>query len=177
MKVGTKGGPGHLIRRATSTVFRRRTPPEDLEWAAGLLSDAEQRLFDRMTPADRAHSVRVARRVEASGSALEDADVAVVAALLHDVGKGEMRLGVYGRVIATLCDVFADEQLAQAWGQKDGITGRIGLYLQYPELGADSLRLAGSSPLVVAWSAEHHDDEESWTVPIEFGRCLQAADY
>ena len=177
MKAGTKGGPGHLIRRAISTVFQRTTPADEHAWATSQLSDAERRLFDRMTPADRAHSVRVARRVEASADGIDGADVAVVAALLHDVGKGEVRLGLYGRIVATLCDVFADEQLAQAWAQKDGITGRIGLYLQYPKLGADSLRLAGSAPLVVAWSAEHHDPEESWTVPIEFGRCLQAADY
>ncbi len=177
MKLGTKGGPGHLVRRAASTLFRRRTPSDDLAWASSLLSDAEQRLFDRMSPADRAHSVRVARRVEATSGDLDDAATAVVAALLHDVGKGEVRLGLYGRVVATLCDAFADDQVAQAWAQRDGITGRIGLYLQYPELGADSLRLAGSSRLVVAWSAEHHQPEEFWTVPIAFGRCLQAADY
>lgn len=177
MRVGTKGGPGHLVRRVASTLFRRSTPPTDDAWATSQLSDAERRLFDRMTPADRAHSVRVARRVEGSAGDIEGADVAVVAALLHDVGKGEVRLGLYGRVVATVCDVFADEQLAQAWAQKDGITGRIGLYLQYPKLGADSLRLAGSARLVAAWSAEHHESEEAWTVPIEFGRRLQAADY
>jgi hypothetical protein len=130
-----------------------------------------------MTPTDQAHSVRVARRVEGSVGNEDGADVAVVAALLHDVGKGEARLGLYGRVVATLCDPFSDDELAQAWAQRSGITRRIGLYLQYPQLGAESLRLAGSSPLVAAWSAEHHEPEESWTVPVEFGRLLQAADY
>lgn len=177
MKVGTKGGPGHLVRRAASTVFRRRTVPRDDAWARSQLSEAEQRLFDRMTPADRAHSIRVARRVEEAVGDEPGADVAVVAALLHDVGKAEARLGVYGRVVATLCDPFADEALARAWSERSGITRRIGLYLRYGELGAESLRLAGSSPLVVAWSAEHHEPEESWTVPVELGRLLQAADY
>jgi hypothetical protein len=177
VKVGSKGGPGHLVRRATSTLFRRRTSPDDAAWATSQLSEAERRLFDRMTPADQAHSVRVARRVDAAVGDEDGADVAVIAALLHDVGKGEARLGIYGRVVATLCDPFADDQLAQAWSQRSGITRRIGLYLRYPKLGAESLQLAGSSPLVVAWSAEHHEPEESWTVPVEFGRLLQAADY
>ena len=177
MKVGSKGGPGHLVRRVASTLFRRRTPPEDATWAGEQLSDAERRLFDRMTPADQAHSVRVARRVQASVGDENGADVAVVAALLHDVGKGEAGLGFYGRVVATLCDPFADDQLAQAWSQRSGITRRIGLYLRYPALGAESLQLAGSSELVVAWSAEPHEPEEAWTVPVDFGRLLQAADY
>ena len=177
MKAGTKGGPGHLVRRAASTLFRRRTPPDDAAWANDQLSDAERRLFDRMTEADRAHSVRVARRVEASVGDQDGADVAVVAALLHDVGKGEAGLGFYGRIVATLCDPFADDQLAEAWSQRSGITRRIGLYLRYPALGAESLQLAGSSALVVAWSAEHHEPEEAWTVPVELGRLLQAADY
>jgi hypothetical protein len=177
VKVGSKGDPGHLVRRVVSTLFRRRTPPDDAAWARDQLSDAERRLFDRMTPVDQAHSVRVARRVEVSAGDQDGAEVVVVAALLHDVGKGEARLGIYGRVVATLCDVFADDQLAQAWSQRSGITRRIGLYLRYPKLGAESLQLAGSSPLVVAWSAEHHEPEETWTVPLDFGRLLQAADY
>ncbi len=185
MNVGKRGGLAHLVRRSFSVLFRRRTPPEDAVWARGWLSETEQHLFDRLPSSDRAHSVRVARRVEVGlrdGVPGPDPEVVprstvLAAALLHDVGKGEARLGIYGRVVATLCGLFADEALARAWASRSGITRRIGLYLQYTELGAESLELVGSDPLVVAWSREHHDPPEEWTVPPAMGEVLAAADY
>jgi hypothetical protein len=29
---------------------------------------------------------------------------------------------------------------------------------------------------VIAWAAQHHEPEEAWTVPLEVGRVLAAAD-
>ena len=66
--------------------------------------------------------------------------------------------------------------MAASWADTRGFTRRVGLYLQYPELGADVLRMAGSDERVVAWAAEHHHPEEDWTVPVEAGRLLQLAD-
>ena len=66
--------------------------------------------------------------------------------------------------------------MAGAWSQRRGMTRRVGLYLQYPELGSELLAVAGSDPRVVAWAAQHHEPESSWTVPIDLGRLLAAAD-
>ena len=44
-------------------------------------------------------------------------------------------------------------------------------------LGADLLKVAGSHPWVVAWSAEHHEPPEEWTVPQPVGELLSAADH
>ena len=38
------------------------------------------------------------------------------------------------------------------------------------------LAMAGSDERVVAWAAEHHEPEERWTVPVDAGRLLVAAD-
>jgi hypothetical protein len=46
----------------------------------------------------------------------------------------------------------------------------------HPELGADLLGLAGSAPLTVAWTAEHHLPPDQWTVPAAVGDALKAAD-
>ena len=63
-----------------------------------------------------------------------------------------------------------------AWSETQGFTRRVGLYLEHPRLGADLLGLAGSAPLTVAWTAEHHLPAEDWTVPQAIGAALKAAD-
>ncbi|MEZ5137872.1 MAG: hypothetical protein R2711_03595 [Acidimicrobiales bacterium] len=52
----------------------------------------------------------------------------------------------------------------------------VGLYVEHPRLGADLLGIAGSAPLTVAWTAEHHLPPEDWTVPRPIAEALKAAD-
>ena len=92
------------------------------------------------------------------------------------MGKSVAGLGTYGRVMATLSEAVGGRSMARVWADRRGMTRRIGLYLQYPTLGAELLAVAGSDDRVVAWAAEHHEPEERWTVPVEAGRLLSAAD-
>jgi hypothetical protein len=91
------------------------------------------------------------------------------------MGKTACGLGTLGRVVATLAGLVARDR-AQAWSSGRGIKRRIALYLSHPELGAGQLAEAGSDPLTVAWAGEHHLSEDAWSVPIEVGRALRAAD-
>jgi len=100
----------------------------------------------------------------------------VAAALLHDAGKVVSRLGTFGRVVATLAAACAGRERAASWSEGSGFPRRLGLYLRHPELGADLLDEAGSSPLTVAWAREHHLPEDRWTVPVAVGRALKTAD-
>ena len=128
-----------------------------------------------MSNPDRRHAVRVARRVEAELG--PDAPTEVfAAALLHDVGKVDARLRTYGRVVATLTIALAGRKTVASWTETRGIWRRIGLYAEYPKLGAEMLTLAGSDPLTVAWAREHHERPDDWTVPPELGHVLAAAD-
>lgn len=160
----------------------RPGPPAraDLDWALAQLSEREQRLFRLMSNPDQRHALRVARRVDAAYDELDDPevprDVALAAALLHDVGKSEAGLGTYGRVIATLSGAMGGLEMAELWQTKSGFTRKVGLYLRYGIIGAETLELAGSDPRVIAWSIEHHLPPDAWTVPEEFGRVLTAAD-
>jgi hypothetical protein len=153
-------------------------PPAELEWAKGYLSSSEQALLLRMSGPDRRHAVDVARRVEPELSSVpvERQQAVMAAALLHDVGKTEANLGTYGRAIATASGVVGGLDLAAHWQEKSGFTRKVGLYLQYGTIGADMLRLAGSDEWVVAWSEQHHLGEDAWTIPVEVGRLLVAAD-
>jgi hypothetical protein len=127
------------------------------------------------TRADRRHAAGVARRVEQSLGPAAGPPV-LAAALLHDVGKIEARLGVYGRVVATVCAVFADPATAAAWQRRRGFTRRVGLYLRHPDIGGDLLALAEADPLTEAWARQHHLPSDRWSVPNQIAEALKAAD-
>ncbi len=156
------------MRRFFSSLLPLGPSTADDAWARDHLTGAEQDLWGRMARIDRRHSARVARRVEADLG--EEATTPVVAAaLLHDVGKTVAHLGPYGRVIATVSGGVAGETTARRWVETRGFTRRVGQYVLYPELGVDLLRMAGSDPLVIAWSREHHLPEDEWSVPVDGG--------
>ena len=174
--------PLHWAGRFFSSIRPGGPPAADLAWADGLLSDRERSLFLRMSSADRRHAIDVARRVDATlgdealGHEVARRDEVLVAALLHDIGKTAAGLSTYGRVVATLCRYAGGAAVAELWQDTRGFTRRVGLYIRYPILGAEMLQVADSAPWVVAWSREHHLDEEEWTVPPAIGRVLVAAD-
>ena len=104
--------------------------------------------------------------------------------LIQEVQDGE-RLGLDWVFIserfnikeaATLSGAVGGRDFAEHWQDTAGFTRKVGLYLRYPALGAEMLEVAGSHPWVVAWAAEHHEPEEEWSVPVEIGRVLAAAD-
>lgn len=164
----------HLAKRFAVSLLPFGPRRADAAWAEGLLGGGELGLWRRMSRQDRRHAVGVARRVAA---ALDDPEEAVLAAaLLHDVGKLDSRLGTFGRVIATLSAAVAGRDMAAVWTRRRGFTRRVGLYLQHAQLGGDLLAVAGAAPLVQAWAREHHGPEASWTVPVDVGRALKAAD-
>ncbi len=150
----------------------------DLMWAASVLEPAERPLFSALADADRAHSVRVARLVEARvvGTGDEPDPWMVRAALLHDVGKAQAPLGRTGRAVATVAAWLGGGRLLRRFRDHPGTVGRVARYCGYPDLGAELLRGAGSDPRVVAWAAEHHRSESTWSVPVDDGRVLAACD-
>jgi len=167
--------PAHRAKRFFASLVSSAPAPEDERWAQGWLSVDEQKLFGRMRPGDRRHAVAVARAVEAHTDGTPERWV-MAAALLHDVGKTVPDLGTYGRVVATLSGWVGGADMAEHWADTTGFTRKVGLYLMYPRLGADLLTVAASDERVVAWAREHHMAEEDWTIPVDAGRLLAAAD-
>ncbi len=139
------------------------------------MSEREVELWRRMWGPDRRHAVEVAREVERS-LGHEATTPALAAALLHDVGKIESGLRTYGRVVATLSAAVAGKEAARVWVRGRGFTRRVGLYILHPKLGGDHLGMAESDPLVEAWARQHHLPEEEWSIDVELGRVLRAAD-
>jgi hypothetical protein len=172
--------PVHWTGRAARSI--RPGPPSaaKAEWAAEHLTERERDLFARMSNPDRRHAIGVAMEVSRRLDELDLDDdrrrAVVAAALLHDVGKSAAGLRTYGRVVATLSGAVGGKVWAEHWQDTAGFTRKVGLYLRYPDLGAEQLMVAGSDPWVVAWAREHHRPEEEWTLPLEVGRVLVAAD-
>jgi hypothetical protein len=166
---------GHLVRRFFGSLVPLGPRRGDDAWVRSILSAGEQKLCDRMSSADRRHAAAVGRRVErALGH--EATPPVLAAALLHDVGKVDAGLGTYGRVVATLAARVAGRDTAHAWTRARGFTRRVGLYVRHPDIGADMLTLAGSDPLTVAWTREHHLPPEEWTVAPRLAGALKHAD-
>jgi hypothetical protein len=166
---------GHLARRFFGSLWPAGPRRVDEDWVASVLSEPEHKLWRRMSRADRRHAVGVARRVEGALGADANAPM-LAAALLHDVGKVSAGLGTYGRVVATIAGAAAGRTMAEAWTEGRGFTRRVGLYLRHPEVGADMLALAGSDPLTVTWTREHHLPADKWTLPRRLADALKAAD-
>jgi putative nucleotidyltransferase with HDIG domain len=167
--------PGHRARRFFGMLWPLGPSRADDAWARAQLLDGEVRLWRRMGRADRRHGVAVARRTAAALGPAADRAV-LAAALLHDVGKADSRLGPVGRALATVVGLGGGRERALALSRRRGLARRVGLYLRHGEIGADMLALAGADPLTVAWAREHHQPPASWSVPPAVGAALAAAD-
>ncbi|CAN5831606.1 HD domain-containing protein [soil metagenome] len=168
-------GAVHLAKRFVGSLVPVGPRSSDREWAEARLLDGERDVWRRMSRVDRRHACGVARRVE-KALGPEVSRPVLAAALLHDCGKVVSGLGTYGRVVATLSASVAGHEQAAAWSETRGFTRRVGLYVEHPRLGADLLGLAGSAPITIAWAGEHHLPPERWTVPVDVGAALKAAD-
>jgi hypothetical protein len=153
----------HLARRFFGALWPGKPDAADVAWVATVLNEQELAIWRRMPNHDRRHSIRVARDVEAQLANTKYGGDGrwAEAALLHDVGKLDSSLGVFGRVLATLAGSAAGHDMAEPWSQKRGVTRRFGLYLQHPELGASRIRMCNGSREAALW-AEAHQDPDRW---------------
>jgi hypothetical protein len=167
----------HLARRFAGSLWPFGPPADGRAWAARSLLPGELALWQRMSPADRRHSLAVARRVDQSWPhAGATPQPVIAAAMLHDVGKIEAGLGTFRRVFATIAGAATGGRRASAWAAERGPMRRVGLYLRHAPIGADLLAGAGSDALAVTWAREHHLPASGWTIDAEMARVLKDAD-
>ena len=170
----------HLSGRFVRALWPGRPRAADVAWVADVLPPAAYSQWKLQPSHDCRHTIRVAREVETrlAGTPYADDPRWLAAALLHDIGKLDARLGVYGRVVATVSGAATDSSLAEAWSAKRGFTQRVGLYLRHPELGADRIRLAGGPEEAAQWAASHHDPGtwDALAIPRPVVDALAAAD-
>lgn len=158
----------HLVRgfaRALHPLPPRRL---DVAWVASVLRPGELEIWITQQRVDRRESIGVARRTQRLLAVTPHAgdDVWTAAALLHDVGKQDSRLGPVGRSLATLAAAIGGADVVAGWAGSRGLKRRIGLYVRHPEIGADRVRIAGGREEAAVWAAAHHRPETWEQIPI-----------
>lgn len=141
--------------------FRTAVTPEEARVIADLLSPAELQLFLAMRPRDRRHAVETMRNAAALAAdhGATPSEELLVAALLHDVGKGQLR--VEDRVIYVMLRAISLDLVDRLAGA-DGARWRLALWQlrHHASVGAAKLEAIGSAPRVVELTAVHHGDPE-----------------
>ncbi len=169
---------GHYVRRFVFGLSPKPPSAAEESWATGWLSPSQLVLFVRLSNYDRRHLIQSARMVERelnSGSPTDADRVWVQAALLHDVGKFDARLGVFGRVVATVLAYGIGHDRVRAWAATSGWRGRVGRYEMHGEIGAAEIRAAGGPEEAALWSALHHHRGEFTNSPIPLKTLLMLA--
>ncbi len=171
------GSFAHLAERFVGSLWPAGPGRGGDAWAELWLSPNERDMWRRLPGADRRHAVGVARDVVAALPRGTLRTEIVAAALLHDAGKVQARLGTFGRVAATVAAIGWGRERVGDWaGRASGWRARAGRYVTHDRLGAAMLADAGSAEFVVAWAGEHHLPVERWTVDPSVGEILKAAD-
>jgi len=149
------------------TSLRPRVDPEQRDQAYMVLGSAERQLFESMTLRDQQHCLDVYRHLREMHA---DRDL-LIAALLHDCGKGQIAL--WHRVVYVLLDASAPSVLRSIATPGPGNSWRQALYrcVHHPELGAQAAQQAGSTARVVQLIRGERTNESS-----EQLAALQAAD-
>ena len=133
--------------------FRGTLTPDEERDARALLTPAELRCFRALQSREQRHAIDVLRHLQATGEPSPDL---LAAALLHNVGKGRVRL--YERVAYALLAMFAPRLLDRV-AAPDGRGFRLAMAAQrdHPARGAEALAAIGVRPRVLALVRAHHD--------------------
>jgi hypothetical protein len=172
--------PLHLVRRFLRALWPGRPAAEDVAWVESILEPNELDLWRALPTHDRRYTIRVARQVERRLAGTEYAEQSrwLAAALLHDVGKIDAGLGVFGRSGATVVGAWAGSARLDRWAGKDGFRRRVAWYRRHDERGADRIRVAGGRDEAARWAWAHHH-RDRWPesgVPRPVAEALEAAD-
>lgn len=155
------GSPAHLLQRFFDVATARRLTASEKAAVSGWLTPETAEIFFAQDDADQRHGHHAALGVIASG--IRD-DEAVVAALLHDVGKRHARLGIVGRSIASVLIILGLP-----------LTERMRLYRDHGLMAARELAPLGVPSLVIDFAMHHHGDRPS-TIDPSTWRALVSAD-
>ena len=122
-----------------------------------LMSEDEALLFFQQTHRDQNHAIRTASHVKqlCLDSAIDPPEFLIIAALLHDVGKGEVRL--IDRIVFVICNFLSLALSRKIASNKTNNWRATYWRLKYHAIiGADLLKQVDSDPRVIDLVRRHH---------------------
>lgn len=150
----------HLMRRTWGSLRAVPLTPREEAEVAGLLDDQLAAIFWDQPVIDQRHGIDAAHLVlEARPGHLELAR----AALLHDVGKRHARLGIAGRIAATMLAVVHLPA-----------PGRLGVYLDHADLSARDLVAAGAGEVTIDYARSQDGARPHSLSPAEWALLKEA---
>lgn len=150
----------HLSSRFFGSLAARDLDASEAGRLAELLTDAEFDLFMSQGPLDRRHGFDAAEFALDAGAS----ETVARAAALHDVAKRHARLGVPGRVVASVCIKL-----------RLPLGGRFRTYRDHGPIGSAELAAVGAPDIAVSYARFHHEARPS-DIDVEIWSLLDAAD-
>lgn len=141
--------------------LRSSVSAEDLALASSVLSPSQLALFRKMQASEQSHSLRVFSSLVQQGE--NDPDL-LTAALLHDIGKIQVPLRAWERVLIVLTGTICPE-CVRRWGvpvageplDQAGWRRAFIVAVQHPEWGAELAAGCGASPRTVNLIRRHQE--------------------
>lgn len=152
------GSPAHLVQRFFDVLFARALTGAEREDVTDVLGPELATLFFAQSKADQRHGYHAACTVRAAG--VQSKDV-VIAATMHDIGKRHARLGVIGRVLASLMILL-----------RLPLPSRFAAYRDHGVVGAKELADVGAPGIAIDFALHHHGerprsiDEDTWRILV-----------
>lgn len=135
------GTLGHLSRRFFDVLFSRPLDAAERATVETWLAPGLADVFFAQPGADQRHGYEAGLCAIGADA---DTDV-VVAAAMHDIGKRQARLGIVGRVVASLFIMLGLP-----------LTRRMQLYRDHGITAAAELAALGAPPLAIDFALHHH---------------------
>ncbi|MDI6619137.1 MAG: HDIG domain-containing protein [Clostridiales bacterium] len=129
-------------------------PPESGILIKRYLNKKEYDLFMKLPPYERAHALNTAFTVQGFGD-IDNKEIIVKAALLHDIGKVGSGIGIFGKSILVLTDKFFPD-FSHKLSQKIDM---FKIYYKHPEIGAKLLESIGTDKKVILLVENHHSNK------------------
>jgi putative nucleotidyltransferase with HDIG domain len=151
--------PLYRVWQFFQALFARPLSKTDMLEICSILSPAQLELFTIMSVNDQQHSLGVMRHLKNEGKRNQDL---LVAALLHDVGKAHVSLGLIERSLVVLAHYFKPalaqkwecQEIDDSWNWKRPFI----VYKKHPVWGAAMVQTVGCSPVTVKLVLYHHHD-------------------
>jgi putative nucleotidyltransferase with HDIG domain len=149
--IGHRYGVARYRTRQFLRALQERPDRSSRRLVDDYLNASARSLFGGLSPRDQQHSARTAALILQAGD--NDPEL-IVAALLHDIGKGQQRL--WQRILYVLLAALSPRLLARFARPGAGWRGALDRAARHPALGAELTRAAGYSDRVAQLVAAHH---------------------